>query len=156
MYRILPIRLLYSHAVRNVYETVDITSYQKEESKRGTVDEGMKLKFDSQKQVHKEDGNYDCTPPPIPARGYSISPTQDCNQLPKQQNSGERGQSKILPNLDMDAEKIYQPLIPPRRYDDAYIENSDYQSLSFDRADKDSQVHTPAQRSESQTKGAVS
>ena len=115
----------------------------------------MKLKLDSQKQVHKEDSNYDCTPPPIPARGYSISPTQDsrCHQVigdNEQQNLGG-GQSKVLANLDVDAEKIYQPLIPPRHYDDTYIDNSDYQSLSFDTADKGSEVHeaTPAQKNES-------
>ena len=107
--------------------------------------EGMKLKFDSQKQVHKKDGKMDCTPPPIPVRGYSISPTQDGHQVigdNKHQSSGEVGQiNKVLAKLDVDVEKIYQPLIPPRRYDDAYIENSDYQSLSFDTADKDSEVH---------------
>ena len=46
---------------------------------------------------------------------------------------GQSSHEIVKQSLDGDTERIYQPLIPPRRYDDGFKENSEYQSLSFDR-----------------------
>lgn len=101
----------------------------------------MKLKLDLQNQV-KAASEYDRTPPPIPVRGYSISPTLGCHQMIGN-TEGKYAHEIVEQNPDQSTERIYQPLIPPRRYDDAFKENSEYQSLSFDRTNRD--VHEATQ-----------
>lgn len=138
----------YSPKVQNVYETVgtpDTPSGLQNVQTSQQMLRCMEIKLAYQKQEEADCGSeHDCTPPPIPMRAYSISPTlNSIDNIIEQQDSLSDAIQKNV-KQDESTEKIYQPLIPPRRYDDSFEDNSQYQSLSFGKSkesqDEESQV----------------
>ena len=75
--------------------------------------------------------------PEIPSRTYLQNPK--CAQ--RLQSVGNLPQA---PLPDQDTEKIYQPLIPPRRYEENYQEpSSEYQLITFRKVDSNDAKSIP-------------